>query len=93
MIQNWDQCRNQTYNVGNDAINMNKLQLAKKIQEYLPLEIVQAEFNSDPDVRDYIVSSQKLYDLGFSCEYDLDIGIKQLIRAYELIDSPWYANY
>ena len=93
LIKNWDKCCNETYNVGNDAINMNKMELAEKIQTHLPFEIIQAEFNSDPDVRDYIVSSQKLYDLGFACEYDLDVGIQQLIKGYRLIDSPWYANY
>jgi len=93
VIDNWDTCKNQTYNMGNDALNMNKLQLAQKIQEHLPLEIIKAEFTSDPDTRDYIVSSQKFYDKGFDCKYDLDDGIKQLITAYSIIESPWYANY
>ena len=62
VIDNWDRCKNQTYNMGNDALNMNKLQLAQKIQEHLPLEIIKAEFTSDPDTRDYIVSSEKFYN-------------------------------
>jgi len=93
VIDNWDSCKNETYNMGNDALNMNKLQLAEKIQDHLPLEIIKAEFTSDPDTRDYIVSSQKFYNKGFECEYDLDDGIKQLITAYSIIESPWYANY
>jgi nucleoside-diphosphate-sugar epimerase len=93
VIENWDNCKNETFNVGNDSINMNKLQLAEKIQQYTPVEIVKAEFTQDPDKRDYIVSSQKIYDLGYECKYDLDIGIKQLIKMYKLIDRPWYANY
>ena len=93
IIENWDRCKNQTFNVGNDSINMNKLQLAQKIKEYIPVEIIKAEFTQDPDKRDYIVSSQKIYDLGFECKYDLDYGIKQLITMYKLIDRPWYANY
>ena len=93
VIDNWENCKNETYNVGNDAINMNKLQLAQKIQEHLPLEIIKAEFTSDPDVRDYIVSSEKFYSKGFECQYDLDDGIRQLITAYSIIDAPWYANY
>ena len=40
IIENWDKCKNETFNVGNDSINMNKLQLAKKIQEYIPVEII-----------------------------------------------------
>jgi nucleoside-diphosphate-sugar epimerase len=92
-IDNWDSCKNETYNVGNDALNMNKLQLAEKIKEHLPLEIIKAEFTSDPDTRDYIVSSEKFYSKGFECRYDLDDGIRQLIKAYSIIDAPWYANY
>ena len=93
VLNNWGDCKNETYNVGNDSINMNKLQLAETINEHIPIEIIKAEFNSDPDIRDYIVSSEKFYNKGFQCEYDLDDGIEQLIKAYSMIDSPWYANY
>ena len=93
VLDNWDSCKNETYNVGNDSINMNKLQLAQIIQKHIPIEIIKAEFNSDPDIRDYIVSSEKIYSKGFKCEYDLDDGVEQLIKAYSIIDSPWYANY
>ena len=93
VLDNWEDCKNETYNVGNDVLNMNKLQLAEKVAEHLPLEIMKAEFTTDPDVRDYEVSSQKIYDKGFECKYDLDDGIKQLINAYSIIEEPWYANY
>ena len=93
LIDNWESCKDETYNLGHDDMNMNKLQLAEKIGQYLPLEIIKAEFTKDPDERDYIVSSQKIYDKGFECRYDLDVSIQQLIKTYKLIDSPWYANY
>ena len=93
VVDNWEECKNETYNVGNDSINMNKLQLAEKVSKYIPIEIIKAEFNSDPDTRDYIVSSQKFYDKGFNCRFDLDGGIVQLKKAFSLIESPWYANY
>jgi len=93
IINNWDSCKNQTFNIGNDSVNMNKMQLAQKIKKYIPVEIIKAEFTQDPDKRDYIVSSKKIRDLGFECIYDLDYGIKQLIKMYKLIDRPWYANY
>ena len=54
---------------------------------------MKAEYTKDPDTRDYVVSSQKIYNKGFECRYDLDIGIKQLITVYGIIESPWYANY
>jgi len=92
-IDNWQMFRDETFNLGNDALNMNKLQLAEQIGNHLPLEIIRAEFNSDPDVRDYVVSSKKLYDTGFLCQHDLRQGIKQLINAYSMIQEPWYGNY
>ena len=93
VVDHWDKCKNETYNVGNDRLNMNKLDLANKIKRHIPIEIIRAEFTQDLDKRDYIVSSQKFYDKGFECKYDLDIGIQQLITAYRIIESPWYANY
>ena len=45
---------------------------------------------TDPDKRDYIVSSQKLYDLGFECKRDLDYGIMQMDKFYDLLsESDW----
>ena len=93
VVDNWDNCKNETYNVGNDSINMNKLQLAQKIATHMPLEIIKAEFTSDPDTRDYIVSSEKFYSKGFECKFDLDCGITELKKAYSLIERPWFANY
>jgi len=93
VIDNWEKCKNETYNVGNDSLNMNKLQLAETIQKHIPLEIIRAEFTEDLDKRDYIVSSEKFYSMGFKCENDLDLGIQQLVKAYDIIKAPWYANY
>jgi len=92
-IEAWDLCRGNTYNVGNDAVNCNKLQLVQKINEHVPVEIIKAEYTSDPDGRNYIVSSKKLYDTGYGCLYDLDDGIKELVKVVGLIDEPVNANY
>jgi nucleoside-diphosphate-sugar epimerase len=93
ILDNWESCNGETFNVGNDSLNMHKLQLAQTIKEFIPLEIIRAEFTTDPDTRDYIVSSQKFYDVGFDCKYGLGDGIKQLKTAYSIIEAPWYANY
>ena len=41
-------------------------------------EIIKAEFTQDPDKRDYIVSSQKLYDLGYYASVGLEKGIREV---------------
>jgi len=93
IIDNWDVCKNNIYNVGNDLLNMNKLQLAQLLKKYINFEIIKAEINTDPDHRDYEVYSTKIYNKGFFCKYDLDFGVKELLKAYKILDEPWYANY
>ena len=93
VVDNWAECKDQVFNVGNDALNCTKMELAKQIAEVIPCEIYVNENFKDPDKRDYIVSSQKIYDLGFECKIDLKTGIKQVQSAYDILDEPWYANY
>lgn len=93
VVDNWDKTRNQTYNVGNDTLNCTKKELAEKISESIPLKIYVTNDIKDPDQRDYVVSSQKIYDTGFRCETDLARGIEQLKCAFSMIDVPCYANY
>jgi len=92
-LDNWDKCKNEVYNLGNDNLNMSKLDLCKKINEYIPVEIIEAQYTKDLDKRNYKISSQKFYNKGFQCEYSLDDGIKELMQVYKMIDVPQYANY
>ena len=91
-IQNYDKMRGQAYNVGLSTANLTKRQLCEEIRKHLPdLVISSAEFAADPDKRDYIVSNEKLESLGWSPEFDLDAGIKELIKGYQML-SPQFAN-
>jgi nucleoside-diphosphate-sugar epimerase len=86
MIEHYDQCRGQVYNVGLSTANLSKLELAETIKKYVPsLVIKQDEFKEDFDKRNYIVSNEKIEKLGWSPSYNLDYGIQQLIEAYQII--------
>lgn len=88
MIENYDKCNSNAYNVGLSSANCNKLQLAEKIKEYVPeLVIVQNEFKKDFDQRNYMVSNKKLESLGWNPEYSLDDGIQELLQGYKLINK------
>ena len=73
------------YNLGNDSINMTKLELVKNICYMMGAEYSQDDSRTDPDKRDYIVSSQKLYDLGFDCIYGLEDGVLEMDSFYDLL--------
>jgi nucleoside-diphosphate-sugar epimerase len=94
MIENYEQCKGQVYNVGLSSANLSKLELAETIKKYIPkLVIKQDEFNKDFDQRNYIVSNEKLESLGWSPKYDIDYGVKQLIEAYQLITMVNNKNF
>jgi nucleoside-diphosphate-sugar epimerase len=76
----------QPYNVGLDAANCSKEELAIQIKEYLPSFYIHcSEVGSDPDKRNYVVSSQKLRDAGFEARRSLDSGIRELMKTYQLL--------
>jgi nucleoside-diphosphate-sugar epimerase len=82
-IENFDQMKNQVYNVGLSDANLSKLELCAEIKKSLPnFEYSESNTGEDPDKRDYIVSNEKIERTGFKPEYSLQFGIKELVKAY-----------
>ena len=60
-IEGFSFLQNNVYNVGNDSLNMSKVDLCRAIQEsVLDFKFSESGSNADPDKRDYRVSSEKL---------------------------------
>jgi len=86
MIDNYDNCKNNAFNVGLSNANLNKLQLAETIKKFVPeLVIVQNEFKKDLDQRNYRVSNEKIESYGWSPSFSLEAGISELIGGYQQI--------
>jgi nucleoside-diphosphate-sugar epimerase len=79
-VQNRDRMMGNVYNLGNDSINMTKESLARIICDVAGASYSDVSDRTDPDKRDYIVSSQKLYDLGYSPQIGLEKGIKEILQ-------------
>jgi len=78
------------YNAGFENISI--LDIAKKVTEFVPAEIVVTESN---DPRSYQLSSKKLLSTGFHPKYGVIDGIKDVIEAYNsglLKDEDHYYN-
>ena len=85
-IKNYDTLNGEVFNVGLSDANLNKMELATKIKTYFPnLVIIENEFSSDIDNRNYIVSNDKLESTGWKPKYTIDDGIEELISAYEMV--------
>ena len=83
----FDPC-GQAYNVGLSNANLSKLELCEKIKEHVPsFAIETSEFNSDPDKRNYIVSNEKIESIGWTPDYSIEDGIKELLKAYKIFTN------
>ncbi len=88
LIENYESCNNNAFNVGLTSANMSKLQLAQKVKEYVPnLVIIEEQFKEDFDKRNYVVSNEKLEKTGWACDFSLDAGIQELLKAYKMISN------
>jgi len=94
MIENYDMCNNNAFNVGLSSANLSKMQLAQQIKKHVPnFVITEDEFKKDFDQRNYIVSNEKLESKGWKPIYDLDYGIKELISAYPIFKKIMNKNF
>lgn len=94
IMENYEKCRGQAFNVGLSSANCSKLELAETIKKYIPnLVIKQDEFKQDFDKRNYIVSNEKLEKLGWKPIMSLDDGIKELISAYQMVVTHNNRNF
>jgi len=86
MIENYEKCNNNAFNVGLSSANCTKLELANKIKQFVPdLVIVENNFKQDFDQRNYMVSNAKIESKGWKPQFTLEDGIQELIQGYQLI--------
>lgn len=94
MFENYDTYKNEVFNVGLSNANLNKQELLEKIQVHVPdFAVSYNDYYEDPDKRDYIVSNEKIECAGWQPKWDLDMGIKQLIMAYQMIVPKMGAEF
>jgi len=88
--------KGQVYNLGNDNLNTTKMELVKLVCKELGATYSVVTDRTDPDKRDYNVSSGKLYNLGYRPNYTLEYGIAEMSRFYDLMspnDAERCRNY
>jgi len=85
-MDNYGKMKGQTYNVGLSDANLSKAELCSAIQKHLPnFHVLNSEIGEDPDKRDYIVSNEKIEEVGWRPQHSLDSGIVELIKCYTII--------
>jgi len=92
-LKNFEAMKGKPYNVGLDDANLSKLELAERIKKHIPeFTYLEAPIGEDPDKRDYIVSNERLAKAGFTPEWGLDRGIKELMKGYTILRNTRFGN-
>jgi nucleoside-diphosphate-sugar epimerase len=85
-IENYEHIKGEVFNVGLSTANLNKLELATEIKkQFNNLVIIENEFSTDFDNRNYIVSNDKLESTGWSPKFSISDGITELTQAYKMV--------
>jgi nucleoside-diphosphate-sugar epimerase len=92
-MENYGDMSGKAYNVGLPDANLTKWELCEKIKEHIPdFYFAEAAVGKDPDQRDYEVSNTRILATGWRPEHSLDDGIRELIKGYEILKTPRWAN-
>jgi nucleoside-diphosphate-sugar epimerase len=85
--------RNEVYNLGADALNCTKRQIAELVAKETGASIVEDDSWQDPDKRHYQVSYAKLQKTGFRSTLSIADGVREITRAFPSLrfDQP-YSN-
>ncbi len=85
-IEHAERMAGRPYNVGLEAANLSKEELALKVKEHVDNFYIHfSDTGSDPDKRNYIVSNQRLREAGFEARRSLDEGIQELVKGYRML--------
>lgn len=91
-LENFDQMKDEPYNVGLSDANISKWELCQEIKKQLDFYFVEAKIGEDPDKRNYIVSNKKIEKTGWKPDYSLQQSISELIKGYQIIKRNQFAN-
>lgn len=92
-IRNSSKMIGRPFNVGLEAANLSKEELAQKIKERIPnFYIHYSDFRTDPDRRNYIISNDRIRRAGFEATRSLDDGIEELIKGFRTLPRPVTRN-
>ena len=94
MLENYDHYKGEIFNVGLSDANLTKQELLEKIQKHVKnFAVNYNDYFEDPDKRDYIVSNFKVESTGWFPTWTIDMGIEELIMAYQMIVPRMSAEF
>ncbi len=86
-LENMGRMRGDVFNVGSDDMNYSKEQVCEIIEAKTPCYVHYADIGEDADKRNYVVSYDKLNELGFDTRIKVEEGVDELLKAMAVIQE------
>jgi nucleoside-diphosphate-sugar epimerase len=80
-LNNLDDMCGQIFNVGDNSLNYSKEEIANHIQTFTGCRIIDSDMD-DFDVRNFVISFEKIRRFGYSAQFTLDDGISELVKLF-----------
>ena len=85
--------KGEIFNVGLSEANISKVDLCREIQSIIPsFTYLEAALGKDPDQRNYVVSNQKIENLGFKPTVSLRSGLEELAKGLKMFNHKPFSN-
>jgi nucleoside-diphosphate-sugar epimerase len=92
-LNNEKNFKGEIFNVGLSEANISKIDLCREIQSLIPtFTFLEAALGKDPDQRNYVVSNQKIENLGFKPAVSLRSGLEELIKGLKMFNHKPFTN-
>jgi nucleoside-diphosphate-sugar epimerase len=86
-INNRERMQGQIFNVGSTDLMLTKEEIARQIKKQIDFDLQFKDTNSDKDQRNYRLSVEKLYSLGYRPTISLERGVRELIPHVSLLQD------
>lgn len=92
-MDNFEEMKNEAYNVGLSDANLSKLELCEEIKKQVPRFVfIESKIGEDPDKRNYVISNEKIEKTGYQTQASLQDGIAELVKGYQIVKRNTFAN-
>jgi len=85
-IENQNKMTGNVYNVGSEKMNYSKEQICELISKQTKAYIHYADVGEDADKRNYVVSYNKINELGYDTTITVEEGIEEMVRVCQAIE-------
>ncbi|MCX5829839.1 MAG: NAD(P)-dependent oxidoreductase [Deltaproteobacteria bacterium] len=89
-LENFEKMKGDVFNAGGEHLNYSKLEIAQAVQKYANFQIIESDVK-DKDLRNFLISYNKIRSLGYIPEKTLDDGISQMIKIFNYYD--YFTHY